>query len=428
MMRVITPELLAGGPRRLKAVVGGALSPYLLGDGVPVFGQEAGFAVLLFANDDDRKIPGLADGFAVPVQWRKGRRHSPRLPAGIVEQAERARALLDAPCDCFLELPTSPDLSDVDLSRLPLAGGSMLVPLFTALRMAQVGSTPRSLVFSTGDWDDRARGVGIVSGYRGKVLAIDRLVKASGLGPAAASLWVPPIDALAARKEAETLVPGLAVRPLAWPSGKKPAETLTLQLAPLLQALEVEPDERTPVELREAYLNRPDIVAGPDRFDRYERLLASDAARAATGKEGLQGRPLATVLNPTNTSLTVMLLLALEPSRVLFVYDPRTVKASIEHFERRFPRLPKQLEPVSGLDGVDKVELVARFLGDEGVVDCTNGRSDLKALLVGAGLLAGATAVVVGQDDRKPFSASPRIDTLRWAQSLRAARLGAPTM
>jgi hypothetical protein len=133
----------------------------------------AGACWVLFAQHRPRRFPAVAEAFALPLQWRRGDLHSPRLPTRLQELARSvARALYQQ--DWGLHLDAS--LGTVNLAEADgefEEVGSCWASLACGLLVAVKGGTVNPRVWATGRWDEDA-GVAPVKHLREKMLAACR--------------------------------------------------------------------------------------------------------------------------------------------------------------------------------------------------------------------------------------------------------------
>jgi hypothetical protein len=397
----------------------------------PRWDAPPGAAILLYANDRDPILPGLGRGLLLPVQWREGTDHSPRLPSGVLEVA---RKVLEVTGITGHSLHLSSELEGYDLSELPLLGDSVFVPLAAALIVARSGGKPRMEVFSTGGWDRVGSRVAGVDGYRAKLWAIRQMP-----GGREASLFVPGDgDARLAQEALDALESEspqgrkVTITPLGAAGKQEGLEQLLMQLAGLLQAFETPPARHEGnFQQRLDYANRPDIQARPRyQLEYVDRCLAEDLGLNSEfrqngeriARETMVGKRFATVFNPNNLSLLRQLLHALRPAHVTFLYrvsekTRETVMEQMSQFceEMQLHGRTTLLELEVGQES-RTARQIADFLGTDGLADCTNGNSQLKVTMALGG--AGARLLLVERDGPMNFVSSPTIDVLSLAGAL----------
>ncbi|NLX99917.1 MAG: hypothetical protein GXY83_27785 [Rhodopirellula sp.] len=139
-----------------------------------------GSCSVVFATHSQDRLPLMRPAFALPLRWVQGQKHSPRLPAALVQLATEVAAMFPAHHrirGCEWGLQPGEELGDTDLSDMPLAGNSGWASLAAGLLVAAEGGTPDPQVWATGSWDHRS-GVQCVEFLKEKLdLAIESGVK-----------------------------------------------------------------------------------------------------------------------------------------------------------------------------------------------------------------------------------------------------------
>jgi hypothetical protein len=399
-------------PARLRPLLGG-LAPWLL---APEARAEApfvepcpGLALVLCVWDEARakEAPGLARGFALPLQWVARVEHDPTLPAGLSAVADAVRAAVKMPgyglrwAEFVRGVP--------DLSGLGLEGsfGSAWASLAASLLVLKEGGAVRPQVLATGEWaGEYFKAVG---GAREKLAA----VRALGL-TGAVTVFLP------AGNEADTHQEGAegALRLRYYKPGQA---TLEEALGEHLVELEAPPGAGSPLEVHLGYVNRRPTDAGYVRHYLTHVVEGLGAQIRAALPAGLEARRVVLPVGVgSGVTLPVLWMEALRAPAVTLLGTPESRAALTRAYGERLEALGEQIRWEELARNPSPAEIKAslgrlvEFLlgeGDPGgrAVDVTGGTAIMSMVLTQVALKAGArllymqhqynhSRVIVGQE------------------------------
>jgi hypothetical protein len=250
----------------------------------------------------------LRPAFLLPLRWAADAGHSPRLPCGLRDLAERAVATLQPGRRFGLRLDDELERDGVDLSAAGLDCGSAWAAVVGGLVLLGEGGEPDRGVWATGA-PTADGGVGPVGGLAEKLA----LARARG----ARLVFVPEAQV----EEACALAGGLGVAPL------RAGADVRRGLAPYLAELDAPPprDESDAGRARRADYYLRQASRAPARADAYYRsdLLPSIAARCREQAAALPWPappPLLVTIASDSPELTLIAVTALCPRRVLVLH------------------------------------------------------------------------------------------------------------
>lgn len=367
---------------------------------------DPGLAVVLVAGRLGGATAGLP-GYFLPVRWKRGLAHSVLLPPAIVKTAQEVLNALELPANAWGLTPFSDEVDGIDVSELPLDGGSGFASLAAALvtARAEVRSTPG--VFASAGWDGR---------HLCAVGAIEQKVELlRGASFPSPTLFFHETN-LAASLDADARLPGsdLTIGSLPQVSGRVALEA---QLLPLLKAMAAPPTlvAGSPLDDRIRYYNTAPALHDPaDKDAYYDAEIRQELGRLLRERFGFQvGGTFVLNYNPGNPSFTRLMLDLAGPEHVVVLRqverDPKKDGEQLAEARARLARWGKDEAQYRLVDldpDWDRVRILGaleaamEWLRERGVtryVDGVNGTSFLKAASFVIARRRGAVPVAIEQ-------------------------------
>lgn len=368
--------------------------------------SDPGVAIVLVAHRLGGATTGLP-GYFLPVRWIEHAKHSSLLPGAIVETAQEVLNALKLPANAWGLRPFSDEVDGIDISQLPLRGGSGFAALAAALvtARAEVRSTPG--VFASAGWDGQ---------HLCAVSAIEQKVELlRGASVASPKLFFHEADQAAALA-ADARLPGsgLAIGALPQVSGRVALEA---QLLPLLKAMAAPPTRVAGSSLDERirYYNTAPALHDPaDKDAYYDAEIRQELGRLLRDRFRFQvGGTFVLNYNPGNPSFTRLLLDLAGPEHVVVLRqverDPKKDREQLAEARARLARWGKEEEHYRLVDldpDWDRVRMLGaleaamEWLRERGVtryVDGVNGTSFLKAASFVIARRRGAVPLAIEQ-------------------------------